>query len=172
MRWSPGGSANAYPKMNGKDSSTPASAAPVSTSSIPFQHEAAPPVYTEFSSPMAYSPAVQRPAGSPISYVPGGSTTSPHPGAFSSPVYIPSGVGSGDQIVSLKDESRRVVCPRCAMAVKTRTKKKMGGNTAACSLCLLPSYLCCCPLLCCCARDVEHYCPACGHLIYRYRSDM
>ncbi|CAN9509963.1 unnamed protein product [Ophioblennius macclurei] len=63
-------------------------------------------------------------------------------------------------------------CPHCHTSVSTSTKYVTGGLTWL--LCIVFGCILCClffwiPFVVNSAKDVEHYCPNCSNIIYRYK---
>ncbi|KAM4025403.1 lITAF domain-containing protein [Anomaloglossus baeobatrachus] len=73
----------------------------------------------------------------------------------------------------LRDNPGLAVCPACNVPCTTNVQYKSGGLTIL--LCFLLFFFGCvlgCFLIPCCVKsckDVDHYCPNCKHLIYKYK---
>ncbi|XP_038619507.1 LITAF domain-containing protein [Tachyglossus aculeatus] len=71
------------------------------------------------------------------------------------------------------DVPARVTCPSCHQSVVTRIVHHVGLMAWLISggLCLVGCWLGCCLIPFCVdsCQDVDHFCPNCQHLIYRYK---
>ncbi|CAN9509961.1 unnamed protein product [Ophioblennius macclurei] len=87
----------------------------------------------------------------------------------------PAKVHPGPQVVAanrLEDVPGQTTCPQCCNCVCTKTEYKSG--TFAWAICGGLSVVGCCffawiPFIVDSAKDVEHYCPNCNTVIYRYK---